>query len=151
VEVVDALSSVRALVDDEPIAVRQTQPLGDGLRGVQDVSVVTVVREIGEPRDLLAGDDEHVDGGLRVNVAKGDDVLVLVNDVGRDLPLNDPCEQSGHDKLWRVRPEAVLVRVKRNRALTWLSWVIGFRMFLMFVPFQRTVRPPLWPVRNAAY
>ena len=46
------------------------------------------------------GDHEDVDGRLRVEVAEGDDVLVLVEELGGDLPVGDLAEDAvGHGYL----------------------------------------------------
>jgi len=43
---------------------------------------------------VLPGHDQHVQWGLRMQVPEGDRIGVLGDDVGRDLPGDDPAEQT---------------------------------------------------------
>jgi hypothetical protein len=54
--------------------------LGSALIGVQ------------QRRNMLLGDHQNVGGGLRADVVKGDDLVVLVNDLGRQLTGDDSTE-----------------------------------------------------------
>ncbi len=49
-----------------------------------------------EGRDMLARDDERVDGRVRIDVAEGDRLLVLVNNIGGNLARDDATE----DAIW---------------------------------------------------
>src|SRR5438874_786518 len=51
-------------------------------------------------RDVLARDHQHVHRRLRVEVSKGDRLLIAVHDVGRDLAGGDAAE----DALRQCRP-----------------------------------------------
>jgi len=46
--------------------------------------------------DMLAGHDEHVDRGLRVNVGKGVALLVLVDGRGGNASVDDLAKQAIH-------------------------------------------------------
>src|ERR1700679_1233297 len=69
-EVVDGLASVRAGVDDETVAL--CQPLLPGDLGGRCEQMAEQLRVVGsgmrERGKVLPGDDEHVDGRLRVDV-----------------------------------------------------------------------------------
>ncbi len=54
-------------------------------------------------RDMPAGDDQDVCRGLRVDVTKRDHVIVLVDDVGRDLASGYFAEEAVLHDLTRLR------------------------------------------------
>jgi len=47
---------------------------------------------VAEPRDVSLGDDDYMQGRLRVDVPKGQAVLILVDDIRRDLAAKDLAE-----------------------------------------------------------
>ena len=53
----------------------------------------------GDVHDRLPRHDQDVHGGLRVDVAEGDAVVVLVDDVGGNLSRDDLFEE-GHEDSW---------------------------------------------------
>jgi len=78
-------------------------PLGDALlpgdvvrhqEEVSEESIITLVC-IKERREMPAWNNQDVDGGLRVNVLEGYGVIILVDNLGRKLPLNDLTEETG--------------------------------------------------------
>jgi hypothetical protein len=44
--------------------------------------------------NVLLGDEQDVDGGLGVDVRKGEDMIVLEQDFSLDLPVGDPAEKA---------------------------------------------------------
>ena len=78
-------------------------PLGDALlpgdvvchqEEVSEESIITLAC-IKERREMPAGNNQDVDRRLRVDVLEGYGVIVLVDDLGRKLPLNDLTEETG--------------------------------------------------------
>lgn len=89
-EVGNGLPRRLSLIDDESVAVlNEAFRLGDLSGGVQKIKVVARLRDVGDARDLRPGNDEDVDGRLRVDVSKRDDVIIFVNNVGGNLPVDD--------------------------------------------------------------
>ena len=75
-------------------------PLGDALlpgdvvrhqEEVSEESIITLAC-IKERREMPAGNNQDVDRRLRVDVLEGYGVIVLVDDLGRKLPLGDLTE-----------------------------------------------------------
>ena len=97
-QVVHRLPRVRPLVDDETVSGRQTHLLRDPSCGVQQVLVVAVFWNRGDAGNLRARNDHDVDRRDRGDVEKGDAVFVLVDDLGRNLPVDDPGEERGHGR-----------------------------------------------------
>lgn len=102
VDVEDGLAGLRARVEDQPeLAVR----LGarDLVREPDDRGEQGWVggRELRDVAVMSAGHDEHMQRSLGMEVPERDDVTILGDDVGRDLPGDDPAEQAlgerGHD------------------------------------------------------
>ena len=88
-EMIDGLASVLALVDHKTITVGETKDLTDLLGGVEDVHVIAGIGQGGETCGLFASGDDDVGRGLRADVAEGHDMVVLVDDRGGDLPVDD--------------------------------------------------------------
>ena len=83
-----ALARVRALVHDEAIpAVRQAQLLGHVARAEQYLAERrgVVRRRVVDAGDVHLGDDEHVHGRDRTDVAKRQHLGVLEDDLRGDL------------------------------------------------------------------
>jgi len=59
-------------------------------------------------RDVRSGHDQHVNGGLRMNVAKRDNVIILVEKISVHLALDDATEETRvvHDPSARPRVAA---------------------------------------------
>jgi hypothetical protein len=92
VKVTDRLAAIFPLVDHEPISVRKPLLLGDLSRRIEDVKVVPGVLSIGKSSDFGAGRDDDMDGRLRRNVSEGNHMIVFVDDLSRDLAIDDPRE-----------------------------------------------------------
>ena len=56
-----------------------------------------VLSEIAERRNVPARDDENVRWRLRLNVSDGDNVVILIDHVGRDLARDNAAKEAiGH-------------------------------------------------------
>jgi hypothetical protein len=96
-EVADALADGTAAVDDDPEAAGVTGVGGDLAHDLQEATADALVHEIAEGGDVLARDDECVEGRLRRAVLEGDHVGVLVEELGAYLAACDLAEHAvGH-------------------------------------------------------
>ena len=93
----DGFAGVGAIVDDKAEAgFAEAEFAGDFGGFEQKMAERFFILRLcgGNVGDWLLRDDEHVRGGLGRNVAKGDDEVVLVNDVRGDLARDDFFEES---------------------------------------------------------
>jgi len=91
------LPRVRAIVEDQPIAVSlEAEFLGDFGGLEQKVAEDLVIRGsgFGDARDRFLRNDQHVRRCLRFDIAESDDQIVLIDNRGRDFPGDDFLEQS---------------------------------------------------------
>lgn len=97
-EVVDGLSAVAAGVEDGAIAAGEASGAGDFGGGPEQVAEqgLVVFAGGGHGVDVLAGNDEDVDGGLGMDVGKGVAELVLVDGDGGDGSFDDFAEEAIH-------------------------------------------------------
>src|SRR5690606_29340070 len=100
VQVIDLLPAVRVAVDDQPVAV-----LGDALLAGQvarhhehpaDQRRVFVSDVVGGGNDLVR-DDQDVHRCARVDVAKGGDLFILIEDVRGQFAGRDAFEERRHE------------------------------------------------------
>jgi hypothetical protein len=49
---------------------------------------------VGETSHVLARDNQYVDGRLRIDVAEADRVVILVDDLRRNVPARDTAEET---------------------------------------------------------
>src|SRR5688500_7476330 len=90
-----ALSSVRVRVDHRAIpAVADTLLLRDFGGKYRHSPHNVRIAELVERRHVLSGDDEHVRRRLRIDVAEGDTVVGLRDDLRRDLVADDATEKA---------------------------------------------------------
>ena len=91
VQVGDALGGIRAIVHDKAKSALEAEFLRelpcDG-EEMPDMGLIGGLEGL-DPRYQFFGDDEQVDGGLRLDVVDGDAEIVLVLDPRRDLPVDD--------------------------------------------------------------
>ena len=88
----DAFAGVGAVVDDEAVAVFIEAELAGDVSGFEEeMSENGVVFGSGfvDAGNDFARDDEDVSGSGRADVAKGEDQIVLVNDVSGDFAIGD--------------------------------------------------------------
>lgn len=92
------LQSVGPVIDEHTITIigesLETGDFGGGKHEMTEQVLVGVLGE-GHHGDATPGDDQKVDGGLGVNVTKGEHVLVLVDHIGGDLAREDLVEDGG--------------------------------------------------------
>lgn len=57
-----------------------------------------VLSQVVDRRDMLPGNDQHMDGGLGVKVPKGEHLIVFVDEFRRNLPADDAAKDAvrGH-------------------------------------------------------
>lgn len=91
VQVIDRLSAIGAGVDDGPEAVRQAELLGNLTGDDKEMSQQRgiTIRRVGQRSNRLLGDNQDVRGGLSVQVTKSECQFVFVDNVRRDLSIND--------------------------------------------------------------
>jgi hypothetical protein len=98
-EVVDGLASIGAGVDGGPVTVAEALLAGYFCGGGEEVAEEWGVGGccLGEGVEMLPGDDEQVGWGLRIEVGKGDGVVVFVEALGGDGAGDDFAEDAvGH-------------------------------------------------------
>jgi hypothetical protein len=98
-EVRDRLTAVGAVVDDEAEAFVggvHAELGGDGTGGEEEVAeeFLVIRRGFADARDGFLGDDENVDGGLRIDVFEGEAKLVFVDNIGGDFAVDDLLEDA---------------------------------------------------------
>ena len=103
----DSFPAVRSVVDDEAVAgLVEFELAGNFLGGGEEMAEDGVVfgGYGGVAGVVLFGDEDDVDGSLGGDVAEGEDVVVLIDDVGRDFAVDDPFEDRfGHGPSFSTR------------------------------------------------
>lgn len=92
------LAGVGANIPDQAVAaVGETLLSRDGVGGcyerVQHIAISCLRR--GDIPDVGAGDDERMGWGARIDIAKGDHALVLINASAGNLARDDAAEKAG--------------------------------------------------------
>lgn len=103
-QVIDRLTAIGPTVDHDAVSRRIESKLdGDLSQGVQQVpqQLGITLSRMRERNQLLLGNHQHMNGSLRVHVAKSQAPIVFMDDLGGDLTVNDPLE----DRLGRHRGE----------------------------------------------
>ena len=96
VDVGNAFAGMGAVVDHQAVAgLVETLFFGDVTGGEEEATEELAVALAGfaDARDDALRDDEDVDRGLRVDVADGEYLLVVANDIGGDLPGRDAFKE----------------------------------------------------------
>ncbi len=91
VQVGDALGGIRAIVHDKAKSALEAEFLRELPRDGEEMPHMGFIGGLEgfDPRYQLFGDDEQMDGGLRLDVVDGDAEIVLVLDPRRNLPIDD--------------------------------------------------------------
>lgn len=99
-EMGDGFSAVGAVVDDEAIpGLVKLELAGDFLGGGKEMAKNGMMfrGDGGMAGMVLLGDEEDMNGGLRGDIAEGEDVIILKDDVGLGFAVDDPLEDRfGH-------------------------------------------------------
>src|SRR3954469_14655975 len=96
-EVPDALTHRAAAVDHDPEATGVASIGGDLSHDLQHPPAHALVHELAKTGDVLPRDHKSVKRRLRRAVLEGDDVEILVEEPGADLPARDLAEHTiGH-------------------------------------------------------
>ena len=74
--------------------------------------------------DVAPGDDQQMDGRLRIDVAKREDLVVLVLDVGGTLPRRDPTEETGRGGGQSMRSSRSPRISQKTRTMSGSSWPV---------------------------
>src|SRR5688500_7912210 len=91
----DRLSGVRSVIGDDPVAALMEPMLGGDARCQRqrvrrDMPIVAT--DVAQGGEVSSRHDEHVDRRLRVEVAEGDVVLALSDELGTELAARDATE-----------------------------------------------------------
>lgn len=90
-EVGNRFATMRAVVNHDAESGVEFQFAGEITGGEEEVTKEGLIfrRGFADSCDEFLGDDQHVDGGLRLHVVKGDAEIILVCDLCRDLSVDD--------------------------------------------------------------
>lgn len=116
-EVGHAFSAVAAVVDDDPEATGKSLFLCQGGGCEEQVSEDALVLRAGFPdaREGLAGNDEDMHRGLRVDVADGEGRIVFVEDFGGDFAGEDFFKERRHQSVGGLGGEGSITCLPRER------------------------------------
>ena len=98
VQVRDTFAAVRTVIDHHTKAFSKLQFFRDITGGEQEVSEEGTVFIVGfaDAGDRLFGDDQNVDRSLRLNIVNHNALVILVLDIGGNLPINYFLKQGFH-------------------------------------------------------
>ena len=115
----DGFSTIGAIIDDEAIAgFFELALAGNALGGDEEMSEEGMI--LGG-NGAVAGvmffrDEKDVDGGLGGEITEGEDVIILVKNIGRNLAVDDALEDGfGHRASYQIvssRREGLRVRAR---------------------------------------
>jgi len=99
-EMVHGLAAVFSGVDDNAVALGESLGLGDGGSGLEQMAEEGGLVRAGvvQGGEVLAGNDENVDGRLGMDVGEGVAEVVLMDGGGGDGSLSDLAEEAAHDE-----------------------------------------------------
>lgn len=95
-QVGDGFAGIWPVIEDEAEAGGGEAELVGDLGGFEEEvaeELLVCGRGVGEARDGLFGDDQYVGRGLGLDVAKGQEEVVFINDGGRDFTGDDFFEE----------------------------------------------------------
>ena len=115
----DCFSTIGAIIDDEAIACFVELALtGNALGGDEEMSEEGMIlgRNGAVAGVMFFRDEKNVNGGLGGEITEGEDVIILVEDIGRDLAVDDAFEDGfGHWASYQIvssRREGLRVRAR---------------------------------------
>src|SRR5574337_473593 len=101
VQMVNRLPALAITIDHQAEApIRDPDLSCDPVRHQQEVSeqpIIGLVR-IEKGREMLTGNNQDMNGGLRVNVFEGNRLLVLIDNLPRTLTIGDLTKETGYLK-----------------------------------------------------
>lgn len=95
----DAFAGVFSVVDGKAKSVFLQAKVARNIFGLQEQMAehLMIIRfSLGDTGDRFFWNHQHVHGGLRVDVVKGEDELVFVDNVGGDFAGDDFLKESHH-------------------------------------------------------
>ena len=115
----DGFSTIGAIIDDEAIAgFFELALAGNALGGDEEMSEEGMIlgRNGAVAGVMFFRDEKNVNGGLGGEITEGEDVIILVEDIGRDLAVDDAFEDGfGHWASYQIvssRREGLRVRAR---------------------------------------
>lgn len=100
VKVMHRLQGIRPVVHDQTVsAIRYAFPRRDPSGGQHQIRRQALIffRQLSDIGHVFARNDQHVYRRLRLDVAKGHNAVILIDDIGRNLPQRYTAEQTvGH-------------------------------------------------------
>ena len=115
----NCFSTIGAIIDDEAIACFFELALaGNALGGDEEMSEEGMIlgRNGAVAGVMFFRDEKDVDGGLGGEITEGEDVIILVKNIGRNLAVDDAFEDGfGHRASYQIvssRREGLRVRAR---------------------------------------
>ena len=115
----DGFAAIGAIIDNEPIAgFFELAQASDFLGGDEEMSEegMSFGGDGTVAGVMFFWDDENVDGGLGGEITEGEDVIILVKDIGGEFAIDDPLEDSfGHRASYQIvssRRDGLRVRAR---------------------------------------
>ena len=115
----DGFSTIGAIIDDEAIAGFVELALaGNALGGDEEMSEEGMIlgRNGAVAGVMFFRDEKDVNGGLGGEITEGEDVIILVKNIGRNLAVDDAFEDGfGHRASYQIvssRREGLRVRAR---------------------------------------
>jgi len=119
VKVGDGFAAIGSIIDDEAITGFVELALAsDPLSGDKEMSEEGMIlwRDGTVAGVMFFWNDKNVDGGLRGEITEGEDVIILVEDIGGEFAVDDPLEDGfGHRASYQIvssRREGLRVRAR---------------------------------------
>ena len=115
----DGFSTIGAIIDDEAIAgFFELALAGNALGGDEEMSEEGMIlgRNGAVAGVMFFRDEKNVNGGLGGKITEGEDVIILVKNIGRNLAVDDAFEDGfGHRASYQIvssRREGLRVRAR---------------------------------------
>ena len=118
-QVGDSFAAIGPVINDEAVAGFVELALtGNPLSGDEEMSEEGMIlgRDGAVAGVMFFWNDKNMDGGLGGEITKGEDVIILVEDIGGELAVDDPLEDGfGHRASYQIvssRREGLRVRAR---------------------------------------